>query len=785
MTTRRTFIKTLAAIPPALSFRRSWAASDPSRLALIIGNSAYHDSPLVNPANDAKAVAGLFTQAGFTVDSRLNATRTDMIAAIERFGTAVKSSDTKLVVFYYAGHGAQLDWRNYLLPVDAVVEKQEHMKQRCVDLGVLLGQFSAAKDKTFVVILDACRNNPFGTAYRPQQKGLSQFDAPVGSLLAYATAPGNVASDGEGEHGLYTENLVRELSQRGTRIEDALKRVRLNVRLASHGEQIPWETTSLEGDVYIFGNGQKKLTEAEVETLVEADVTEWTRIKSSKKIDDWVAYLRNFPNGRFAEIAQMRLTRLLAEDEQRTAEKRQAEEQQRLERERIERERIRLADAQRLAAERKQLEEQLRLEAMNRQEEQQRLEARNRLEQERLERERQRIVAAERLAEERRRQEEQRQLAEQKRMELVAAQRQKEEQEVQQEQKRLSEQKRLDQERVERERIRVAEAQRLAAERKQLEEQQLEEQRRREEEQRRVELSRRQEQERLERERQRITEAERLTAERQRLEADRRRIEQEKLALAKTEAVATAKPAPIQAASASPALPAAEPSPTPGPLAKPAAAAALPGRAPMIVIRPGAAVPVLIAPSANPYSAGRYPLGRIFTVGDFATSRQSDLLTGVEERMRKMQVTRVDYDEDRVEYNEGNIITDLMGNPIKIGPAEYDTPVQWTPAEFQIGKKWTAAFRLTKHDKASNAYYDMQIMKRETISVPAGDFDTFRIEGEGWNTTMGARLEVKLWLVPGLNFPIKREQIVHGKKGRFKQAERHELVALRQQTVNM
>ena len=170
MTTRRSFIKTLAAIPPALSFGHSWAASaaaDPSRLALIIGNSAYQDAPLVNPANDAKAVAGLFTQAGFTVDSRLNATRTDMMAAIERFGTAVKRSDAKLVVFYYAGHGAQLDWRNYLLPVDAVVKKQEDMKQRCVDLSLLLGQFSAAKDKTFVVILDACRNNPFGTAYRP------------------------------------------------------------------------------------------------------------------------------------------------------------------------------------------------------------------------------------------------------------------------------------------------------------------------------------------------------------------------------------------------------------------------------------------------------------------------------------------------------------------------------------------------------------------------------------------------------------------------------------------
>jgi hypothetical protein len=313
MTTRRRFIQALAALPPAFAFRHSSAAADSSRLALIIGNSAYHDAPLVNPANDAKAVSGLFTEAGFTVDSRLNATRADMMAAIERFGAAVKKSETKQVVFYYAGHGAQLDWRNYLLPVDAVVERQEHMKERCVDLNLLLGQFSAAKDKTFVVILDACRNNPFGRSYRPEQKGLSQFDAPVGSLLAYATSPGNVASDGEGANGLYTENLVRELGKRNTRIEDALKRVRLNVRLASQGGQIPWETTSLEGDVYIFNDGHRKLTEAEQEQAVEADLAEWGRIKSSRKADDWIVYLRNFPNGRFAEIAQTRLNRLLAE----------------------------------------------------------------------------------------------------------------------------------------------------------------------------------------------------------------------------------------------------------------------------------------------------------------------------------------------------------------------------------------------------------------------------------------------------------------------------------------
>jgi uncharacterized caspase-like protein len=621
MTTRRNFIRTLATVPPLLALRPGWAANpaaDPSRLALIIGNSSYRDAPLVNPANDARAIGALFTQAGFSVDSRLDTTRVDMLAAIERFGAAVKRHETKLVVFYYAGHGAQLDWRNYLLPVDAVVRKQEDMKQRCVDLSLLLGQFSAVKDKTFVVILDACRNNPFGSAYRPEQKGLSQFDAPVGSLLAYATAPGNVASDGAGQNGLYTEQLVNELGRRGTRIEDALKRVRLNVRLASRGEQIPWETTSLEGDVFIFNEGQKKLSESDLEQLVEADVTEWARIKSSKKIDDWVSYLRSFPNGRFAEIAQVRLARLLAEDEKLAAEKRQREEEQRLEQERI------------------------------------------------------------------------------------------------------------------------AEQQRLATERRQLEEHQLKEARRREEEQKRL-------------------------SENQRLERERKSI------AAAAQLAASQTPSPATATSSAA-------GPRPAPSAKDA------GK-PALDIRAGVAVPLLIAPSANPFSAGRYPLGRIYTVGDRATFRQTDILTGIEERTYSPRVTRVDYEQDRVEFNNGNTITDLMGNSLKSGPVEYDSPVQFIPAEFQIGKKWTAAFRRSRNDKASNAYYDMQIVRRETISVPAGSFDTFLIEGNGWNTTTNQKLEARLWLVPGVNFAIRREFVVRNQRGAFRQTERHELVALRQQVI--
>lgn len=679
MTSRRSFIKTLAALPPALSFRRSWAAdpvADPSKLALIIGNSRYPEAPLLNPVNDARAIGGLFTQAGFTVDAQLDVNRVDMTGAIERFANAAKSSSAKLVVFYYAGHGAQLDWRNYLLPIDARVTQPEHIKQRCIDLGLLLGQLSAAKDKTFVVILDACRNNPFGTTYRPERKGLSQFDAPVGSLLAYATAPGSVASDGEGENGLYTENLVRELGKRGTRIEDALKRVRLNVRLASNGEQIPWETTSLESEVFIFDSGRKKLTEAELEQLVEADITEWTRIKSSRKLDDWVTYLRTFPNGRFAEIAQMRLNRLLAETEK--------------------------AKAEKLAAEKRQREEQ----------------------------------------------------------------------------ERISEQKRLIQEQAEREKQRVAEAQRLAAERKQLEELQQQELHRIKNEKQREALKRKQEQEQLERER--------LALEHQRVE--QQAFERERQERMETDRLANERRLNDQQVVAQ--LEQATANSTASPSSKPAKASATEPTAspqksdetsaPQLEVHAGVTIPMLIAPSANPYSAGSYPLQRIYTIDDRAVYRQTDILTGIEEETSRFRVTGIDYDADRVELNHGKVIFDLMGNALKFGQFEYETPVQWTPAMFQVGRKWTAAFRLSKAGNKSDAYYDLQITQRETIIVPAGSFDTFRIEGRGWNITVGASFEIVLWLVPNINFPIKREYTARNPRGKLRKTERLELISLRQ-----
>lgn len=314
---RRRFLKSTFASAALLGSQpfAALAGESPNRVALIIGNERYRQAPLNSAVNDAHAMTALLKGAGFSVDERLNATREQSLRAIDEFGRALAASSVELGVFYYAGHAAQLDWRNYLLPVDGNVEAAGDIRKQCVDLGELLGRLGKVKGKTALIVLDACRDDPFGPAYRPAQKGLSQYDAPAGTLLAFATAPGRVAIEPPGgKHGLYTEHLVRELAVKGVRIEDAFKRVRLNVRLASQGRQVPWESTSLESDIYLFPAA--KLTEAQLERQFREELERWERIKASRRVEDWADYLRAFPGGKFAEIGQARLVRLLATREE-------------------------------------------------------------------------------------------------------------------------------------------------------------------------------------------------------------------------------------------------------------------------------------------------------------------------------------------------------------------------------------------------------------------------------------------------------------------------------------
>jgi caspase domain-containing protein len=219
------------------------------KVALVIGNSTYREAPLRNAVNDARAMAQTLRALGFTVLAHENAAKRVMETAILEFGRRLAAGGVGL--FYYAGHGLQVRGRNYLVPVDAEIDSEAVTRVAAVDVDLLLEQMAEAKNRVNVVILDACRNNPFERRLRGAARGLAAIDAAQGTLIAYATAPGSVAADGEGANGLYTEELLQALRMPGLKVEEVFKRVRVAVAQRSKGTQTPWESSSLTGDLVI------------------------------------------------------------------------------------------------------------------------------------------------------------------------------------------------------------------------------------------------------------------------------------------------------------------------------------------------------------------------------------------------------------------------------------------------------------------------------------------------------------------------------------------------------
>ena len=276
------------------------------RVALVIGNSAYKDAPLTNPVNDARAIARALQESGFTVISRENIDQGGMLAALREFGDRLRGGGTGL--FYYAGHGMQIKGRNYLIPVGASIEREDEVAYNAVDAQAVLDKMEAAGNVANIMILDACRNNPFTRSTRSGQAGLAQMDAPVGTLVAYATSPGAVASDGSGSNGLYTQHLLTAIRQPGSKVEDVFKQVRANVRRDSQGKQVPWESTSLEGDFYFKGGAPLLAVPLDSGSAVESAL--WDAVKASSLSIEIRAYLNRYPAGQFAAQARAQLVKL-------------------------------------------------------------------------------------------------------------------------------------------------------------------------------------------------------------------------------------------------------------------------------------------------------------------------------------------------------------------------------------------------------------------------------------------------------------------------------------------
>jgi hypothetical protein len=222
-----------------------------NRFALVIGNSDYTIGPLKNPVNDAYAMALMLQRLGFDVIIRLDVkTKDDMKKVIREFGAKLKQGGIGL--FYFAGHGLQVKGFNYLIPVQAQIYSEEEVEYEGVDVGFVLAQMESAQNQMNIVILDACRNNPYARSYRSTTSGLASINAPTGSIIAYATAPGSTALDGIGKNGLYTSVLLNQMTHKGLKIEEVFKKVRAEVLAGSGGRQVPWESSSLIGDFYFM-----------------------------------------------------------------------------------------------------------------------------------------------------------------------------------------------------------------------------------------------------------------------------------------------------------------------------------------------------------------------------------------------------------------------------------------------------------------------------------------------------------------------------------------------------
>ncbi len=232
------------------------AQVEPSKVALIIGNTNYEVGPLRNPVNDANLMTNTLSALGFDVIKVLDATKAQMVEAVREFeGKVVANQGPAL--FYYSGHGLQVDGANYLVPVDADIKAEYEVESTCLRADRVLRMLEYHDNPLNIVILDACRNNPYTRSFRSASRGLSQpTAAPTGSIVAFSTAPNSVASDGTGTNGLYTQELVKAMLTPNMSIEDVFKVTRRSVVQLSNEEQVPWENSSLLGDFYFLGEGE-------------------------------------------------------------------------------------------------------------------------------------------------------------------------------------------------------------------------------------------------------------------------------------------------------------------------------------------------------------------------------------------------------------------------------------------------------------------------------------------------------------------------------------------------
>jgi formylglycine-generating enzyme required for sulfatase activity len=294
-----------------------------NRTALIIGNADYVNArKLVNSANDATDMANTLRDLGFDVISGVNLSLKQMEGKVREFGDKLKANGG-VGLFYYAGHGIQVNNRNYLIPVEADIPREDEVDFKALNLDLVLRKMATANNGLNIVILDACRNNPFARSWSrgEDEGGLAQVTAPTGTFIAYATSPDKTASDGTGRNGLYTSELLKYIRQPNLKIEDAFKQVTIAVDRNSGGKQVPWTSSSLRGEFYfksqktnavVTNPTTKNETEPNIvaKTTAQQEQEAWNLVKNSSDAEDFRFFLKEFPSGVNAAQAKIRLEEL-------------------------------------------------------------------------------------------------------------------------------------------------------------------------------------------------------------------------------------------------------------------------------------------------------------------------------------------------------------------------------------------------------------------------------------------------------------------------------------------
>lgn len=291
------------------------SAQAANKLALVIGNSAYQNtSPLRNPANDADLIGQKLLEVGFEVIKAKDLSHAKTQQLIAKFADKIPDvGEDGIVLFYYAGHGIQYNGENFIVPVDANLQTDTDIILQGINTSVVLKIIELAGAKTNVIVLDACRNNPFVGVSRSVNNGLARMDSPSGSLIAYSTAPGEVALDGKGKNSPYSEALAKHLTDPSLTLEQIFKKVRRDVYYATEKAQTTWESTSLIDEIYLASKTPDQKTEPAKKPLAAVEEENfWNQIRDKNDPDLFRTYLQLFPSGKYREIAVAQLPR--AED---------------------------------------------------------------------------------------------------------------------------------------------------------------------------------------------------------------------------------------------------------------------------------------------------------------------------------------------------------------------------------------------------------------------------------------------------------------------------------------